>query len=195
MSKAVIKGVVLFHGAGSDRDHSSFLVLEQILAPIKVERINFPYRQAGKKMPDRAPVLLQSVNDEVGRCADEWGVDPSQLVIGGRSMGGRMCSMAVASQDNPLTVGGLILLAYPLHPPGKPEKLRTEHLPNVAVPSVWVSGTRDTFGTEHELTSAMELLTGECTAHFINGKGHDLKGCDEQIARIVKLWLEGLSRP
>jgi len=186
-------GLVLFHGAGSDRDHSSFLLLEELLTPMKVARINFPYRQAGKKMPDRAPILLQCVRDEVRRCADEWGTDPSQLVIGGRSMGGRMCSMAVASDLDPLAVGGLILLAYPLHPPGKPEKLRTYHLPKVSLPSLWISGTRDSFGTEQELTSAMELLAGECSAHFINGKSHDLKGCDEQIATIVESWLESLS--
>jgi len=141
-------------------------------------------------MPDRAPILLQCVRDEIRRCADEWGIDPSRLVIGGRSMGGRMCSMAVASDDDPLHVGGLILLAYPLHPPGKPEKLRTEHLPKVSLPSLWISGTRDTFGTQQELTSAMELLTGEYSAHFFNGAGHDLKGRDEQIAAIVKSWLE-----
>jgi len=187
-----MKGLVLFHGAGSDRDHSSFLLLEQFLAPLQVARINFPYRQAGKKMPDRAPILLKCVNDEVRRCADEWGVDSSQLVIGGRSMGGRMCSMAVASDDDPLNVGGLILLAYPLHPPGKPEKLRTDHLPRVTPPSLWVSGARDTFGTEQELTSAMKLLAGEHTAHFLNGKGHDLKGCDAEIASIVAMWLETL---
>lgn len=187
-----MEGLVLFHGAGSDRNHSSFLLLEKLLAPVKVVRVNFPYRQAGKKMPDRAPILLQCVYDEVHRCADEWGVDPSQLVIGGRSMGGRLCTMAVASDVDPLKVGGLVLLAYPLHPPGKPEKLRADHLPKVSVPSLWVSGTRDTFGTEQELTAAMELLTGECSAHFISGKGHDLKGCDEQIATIVKSWLESL---
>lgn len=186
----MMEGLVLFHGAGSDRDHSSFLMLEESLAPMKVARINFPYRQAGKKMPDRAPILLQCVRDEIRRCADEWGIDPSRLVIGGRSMGGRMCSMAVASDDDPLHVGGLILLAYPLHPPGKPEKLRTEHLPSVSLPSLWISGTRDTFGTQQELTSAMELLTGEYCTHFFNGAGHDLKGCDEQIAAIVKSWLE-----
>lgn len=189
-----MKGLVLFHGAGSDRDHSSFLLLERLLAPIKVARINFPYRQAGKKMPDRTPILLQCVNDEVRRCADEWGIDLSQVVIGGRSMGGRMCSMAVASVDDPLKVGGLVLLAYPLHPPGKPDKLRIEHLPRVAVANLWISGTRDTFGTEQELTSAMELVAGECSAHFFSGKGHDLKGCDEEIVAIVKSWLESLSR-
>lgn len=188
----MIDGVVLFHGAGSDRNHSSFLLLEEALAPIKVARINFPYRRAGKKMPDRAPILLQSVCEEVRRCADEWGTDPSRLVIGGRSMGGRMCSMAIADIDDPLVVAGLILIAYPLHPPGKPEKLRTEHLGNVAVPSLWIGGTRDTFGTPDELASAMELLTGEYSCHLIDGKGHDLKGCDAEIASTVNAWLQQL---
>ncbi len=188
----MIDGVVLFHGAGSDRNHSSFLLLEEALAPIKVARINFPYRRAGKKMPDRAPILLQSVVEEVRRCADDWGTDPSRLVIGGRSMGGRMCSMAIADTDDPLVVAGLMLFAYPLHPPGKPEKLRIEHLGNVAVPSLWISGTRDNFGTPYELASAMELLTGEYSCRLIDGKGHDLKGCDAEIATTVNTWLQQL---
>lgn len=183
-------GIVLFHGAGSDRDHSSFLSIEKSLAPLPVARINFPYREAGKKMPDRAPVLLQCVYDEVHRCAKEWGTEPSRLVIGGRSMGGRMCSMAIADANQPLRVGGLLLIAYPLHPPGRPEKLRTEHLNNVTVPSVWISGTRDTFGSPEELSAAMELLPREFSAHFLHGKGHDLKNCDDDIVSIVKTWVE-----
>jgi predicted alpha/beta-hydrolase family hydrolase len=189
-----IDGVVLFHGAGSNRDHSSFVLLEQALAPIKVARIDFPYRRAGKKMPDRAPILLQCVYDEVRRCAYEWGTDSSQIVIGGRSMGGRMCSMAVADSQDPLAVAGLILLAYPLHPPGKPEKSRTEHLHRVSVPSLWISGTRDTFGSTDELSSAMEMLAGPSTAHFIAGKGHDLKSTDADIASIVCSWMDEINQ-
>ena len=185
-----VDGVILFHGAGRDRNHSSFLVLEELLAPLPVARINFPYRQAGKKMPDRAPVLLQCVRDEVHRVTSEWGTIPSRVVIGGRSMGGRMCSMVVADSDDPMRVAGLVLLSYPLHPPGKPEKLRTDHLVNITVPSLWISGARDTFGTPHELTSAMELLVSEHSAHFIGSTGHDLKGRDEVIGAIVKTWLE-----
>jgi predicted alpha/beta-hydrolase family hydrolase len=185
-------GVVLFHGAGSDRNHSSFLQLEEILAPIPVARIDFPYRRAGKKMPDRAPILLQCVYDEVRRCAEMWKTDPSQLVIGGRSMGGRMCSMAIANNEEPLIVGGLVLISYPLHPPGKPEKLRTDHLHDISVPSLWISGTRDTFGTPEKLTAAMKLLPTKYSSHFIEGKGHDLKNCDEEIAAVTKGWLETL---
>jgi uncharacterized protein len=184
--------MVLFHGAGSDRNHSSFLLIEQAVAPIKVARIDFPYRRAGKKMPDRAPILLQCVYDEVRRCAYEWGTDSSRIVIGGRSMGGRMCSMAVADTEDPLIVAGLVLLAYPLHPPGKPEKSRTEHLCNVTVPSLWVSGMRDTFGTPEEICAALEMLAAPSTAHFIADKGHDLKSADADVASIVMNWIEDL---
>ena len=184
-----VDGVVLFPGAGSDRNHSSLVHIEKSLAPLRVARIDFPYRRAGKKIPDRAPVLMQCVVEDVQRIAREWDTDPSRLVIGGRSMGGRMCSMAVADAERPLEVAGLILISYPLHPPGKSEKLRTEHLPRIQVPSLWISGTRDTFGTPIELADAMHLVRGASVSHFIEGKGHDLKGCDNQIATLITEWL------
>jgi predicted alpha/beta-hydrolase family hydrolase len=195
-----VSGVVLFPGAGSSRDHSSLVRLEEVLYPLPVARVDFPYRRAGKKAPDRAPVLMQCVREEVQRCASEWGTDPSQLVIGGRSMGGRMCSMVVAHEDDPVEVAGLLLVSYPLHPPGKPEKLRVEHLPRVAVPTMWISGTRDTFGTPDELQAAVALVQGESKflqerseVHFLEKKGHDLKGCDDNIAYLVQSWLQLLS--
>ena len=188
-----VDGVVLFPGAGSDRNHSSLLLLEKALSPLPVARIDFPYRRAGKKAPDRAPILLQCVFDEVRSIASEWGTDTSHLVIGGRSMGGRICSMAVSDVEDPLVVAGLVLISYPLHPPGKPEKLRTEHLHRVKTPSVWISGSRDTFGSPDELSTAMELLAGPHSAHFIEGKGHDLKGSDGDIASIVTDWVNALS--
>lgn len=189
-----VDGVVLFPGAGSERNHSSLVLIEETLAPLPVARVDFPYRRAGKKFPDRAPILLQCVVDEVHRLAGEWGTDPSRLVIGGRSMGGRICSMVIANEVDPLVVAGLILVSYPLHPPKKPEKLRTEHLPRVASPTLWISGTRDTFGTPDELTYAIELTTGRNTVHLIEGKGHDLKGSDADIAALVAQWMSSLQQ-
>jgi uncharacterized protein len=188
-----VAGVVLFPGAGSDRDHSSLLRIEEAFGSTPVARVDFPYRRAGKKMPDRAPVLMQCVRDEVKRYAKEWGTEPSRLVIGGRSMGGRMCSMVVSDEQDSLRVAGLVLLSYPLHPPRKPEKLRTEHLNRITVPSLWISGTRDTFGTPEELQSAMDLVVAPKSAHFIERKGHDLKDCDDDIARLVVEWTTTLT--
>ena len=183
-------GVVLFPGAGSSADHPSLVAIEEALAPIPVLRVDFPYRRAGRRAPDRAPVLLACVRDEVRAFAKTLGVPTSRLVIGGRSMGGRMCSMAAADIDDPLKVAGLILVSYPLHPPAKPEKLRTEHLPGITVPTLCISGTKDTFGTPAELRRHFRRVKGDVTWSLIEKKGHDLKGCDDVIAATVSEWLK-----
>jgi len=130
------------------------------------------------------------VRDEVRAFAKTLGVSTSRLVIGGRSMGGRMCSMAAADTDDPLKVAGLILVSYPLHPPAKPEKLRTEHLPGITVPTLCISGTKDTFGTPAELRRHFRRVKGDVTWSLIEKKGHDLKGCDDVIAATVSEWLK-----
>lgn len=183
-------GVVLFPGAGSSANHSSLVAIEEALSPIPVLRVDFPYRRAGRRAPDRAPVLLACVRDEVRAFAKTLGVPTSRLVIGGRSMGGRMCSMAAADTDDPLKVAGLILVSYPLHPPAKPEKLRTEHLPGITVPTLCISGTKDTFGTPAELRRHFRRVKGDVTWSLIEKKGHDLKGCDDVIAATVSEWLK-----
>ncbi len=183
-------GVVLFPGAGSSADHPSLVAIEEALAPIPVLRVDFPYRHAGRRAPDRAPVLLACVRDEVRAFAKTLGVPTSRLVIGGRSMGGRMCSMAAADTDDPLKVAGLILVSYPLHPPAKPEKLRTEHLPGITVPTLCISGTKDTFGSPAELRRHFRRVKGDVTWSLIEKKGHDLKGCDDVIAATVSEWLK-----
>ena len=183
-------GVVLFPGAGSSADHPSLVAIEEALAPIPVLRVDFPYRRAGRRAPDRAPVLLACVRDEVRAFAKTLGVPTSRLVIGGRSMGGRMCSMAAADTDDPLKVAGLILVSYPLHPPAKPEKLRTEHLPGITVPTLCISGTKDTFGSPAELRRHFRRVKGDVTWSLIEKKGHDLKGCDDVIAATVSEWLK-----
>lgn len=183
-------GVVLFPGAGSSANHSSLVAIEEALSPIPVLRVDFPYRRAGRRAPDRATVLLACVRDEVRAFAKTLGVPTSRLVIGGRSMGGRMCSMAAADTDDPLKVAGLILVSYPLHPPAKPEKLRTEHLPGITVPTLCISGTKDTFGTPAELRRHFRRVKGDVTWSLIEKKGHDLKGCDDVIAATVSEWLK-----
>ena len=104
-------------------------------------------------------------------------------------MGGRMCSMAVADAEDPLPVAGLILVSYPLHPPAKPETLRTEHLPRITVPTVCISGTKDAFGTPAELKRHFRKVKGDVTWSFLEKKGHDLKGCDDEIAATVREWV------
>ncbi|MEZ5249277.1 MAG: alpha/beta family hydrolase [Ilumatobacteraceae bacterium] len=132
---SVSPSLLLFPGAGSDRDHASLVALAEAVAPRRCDRVDFPYRRAGRRAPDRAPVLVQAVEDAARE------ID-GPLVLGGRSMGGRMCSMAVAEGRVPNAVG-LVLVSYPLHPPGKPDRLRVEHLPALTVPCLFVHGTKD----------------------------------------------------
>ncbi len=115
---------------------------------------------------------------------------PERIVLGGRSMGGRICSMAVADG---LPGAGLVLICYPLHPPGKPDRLRIEHLPSLEVPCLFISGTRDAFGTPAELEEHTEAIPGPVTHVWLEGKGHDLKGADAVIARHVADWLTTIS--
>ena len=184
-----VGGLFLTPGAGSSREHPSLVALERALAPLPVERHDFPYRRAGKKAPDRAPKAIADLQEAVPAFAARAGIDPASIVLGGRSFGGRMCSMAVAEG---LPAAGLVLISYPLHPPGKPEKLRIEHLPQLAVPCLFVSGTRDPFGSPDELTAHLGAIPGPVTTVWIEGKGHDLKGADQQIVDAVVAWLAGL---
>lgn len=195
------KGVVLFPGAGSDRNHSSLVKIEQHLAPLPVGRVDFPYRRAGRKAPDRAPVLLECVVSEVAAFAKEHRMRTSSLVIGGRSMGGRMCSMAVAGStaiagntavDDGLSVKGLVLVSYPLHPPAQPEKLRVEHLPRIVVPVLFVHGTKDPFGSPEDLRRHASTIPGDVTFHFIENGRHDLKNKDTEIAEAIAGWMSSL---
>jgi len=99
----------------------------------------------------------------VASVAERLGVPLRQIAVGGRSFGGRMCSMAVADG---LATAALVLVSYPLHPPGKPDRPRTEHLGALAVPCLFVSGTRDAFGTRQELEAATGAIAGPVTAWF-----------------------------
>jgi predicted alpha/beta-hydrolase family hydrolase len=103
-----------------------------------------------------------------------------------------MCSMAVADG---LPAAGLVLLSYPLHPPGKADKLRIEHLPAIDVPTLVVSGTSDPFGTPEELTHHLRAVTGPVTFVWVEGAGHDWKGRDVQIAAVVADWIRGRDVP
>ena len=185
----MVRGVVLFPGAGSSRDHAALIAIENELSPLPVLRVDFPYRKAGKKFPDKAPVLVQCVKDEVRAFAKEIGCDTADLVIGGRSMGGRMCTMASSDFEDALLVAGVVCIGYPLHPPKKPEQLRTEHLPRLVAKALFISGTRDEFGTPEELTAAFALLPLPPAVQFIEGGRHELKGHDEHVATLLKDWL------
>ncbi len=187
MTGAVVPRLLLYPGAGSSSDHSSLVAIADAVAPRTCIRAEFAYRKAGRRAPDRAPVLMQAVLDEV------VGLGPGPLVLGGRSMGGRICSMVVADRDNAQLVDavGLVLVSYPLHPPGKPDTLRVEHLVDIDVPCLFVSGTRDEFATPDELQHWSATIPGEVTHIWIDGGRHDLARADRQVAEAVASWLDG----
>jgi predicted alpha/beta-hydrolase family hydrolase len=177
-----VGALLLAPGAGSSRDHSALVAIEDAVGRLPVERMDFPYRKAGRKAPDRAPVLLGAVRDEAAALVARAHIRPARLALGGRSMGGRMCSMAVAEG---LPAAALVLVSYPLHPPGRPDRLRTEHLPALAVPCLFVHGTNDPFGSPDELRDATASIPGPVTHVWIDKGRHDLKGADARVASVV----------
>jgi predicted alpha/beta-hydrolase family hydrolase len=186
--------VLLYPGAGSDSTHPSLVTTQATLAPHSVVLADFPYRKEGRKAPDRPPKLLAAIRDEL---ADVPADEP--LVMGGRSMGGRMCSMIAAGVDDlpaPANLKGLVLISYPLHPPGKPESLRpnsvrVEHLTHIRVPTLFISGSNDTFGSPEEIRRWTTTMPAAAKVRhiFLDGLGHDLKGADHTIAGAIKDFL------
>jgi predicted alpha/beta-hydrolase family hydrolase len=187
-----VGALLLAPGAGSDRDHPTSVAIEGLVAPLPVARMDFPYRKAGRRAPDRPPVLLQAVRDEAAALVAAAGVAPGRLALGGRSMGGRICSMAVADG---LPAAALVLLSYPLHPPGRPDTLRIEHLPALDLPVLAVSGTKDPFGSPAELEHHLGAIRGPVTFVRVDGAGHEWKRRDAAVAEVVADWLAGRPVP
>lgn len=174
-----VAGLLLTHGAGGGADQHTLVALEDGL-DVPVRRIEFAYRREGRRFPDRAPKLIAQARAEAEAFAAELGTTTARLVLGGRSMGGRMCSMAVAEG---LPAAGLVLLSYPLHPPGKPDKLRVDHFDDIRVPALFVGGDRDPFGTPEEFAAHLGAIGGDVTIHWLERQGHDPKPRSD--ARIV----------
>jgi uncharacterized protein len=179
-AELVTPDVLLTPGAGSDRDQATLVAIDELL-PGRVHRVDFPYRIAGRKFPDKEPVLLQALVDAATSMAKV------PLVLGGRSMGGRMCSIAAARG---LTAArALVLICYPLHPPEKPDRLRTEHFPDINIPCLFISGTKDPFGTQDEFLRETAAIAGPVEHVWIDGADHSLRRKDQQIAEIAVDWL------
>jgi predicted alpha/beta-hydrolase family hydrolase len=151
-----------------------------------VRRMDFPYRAAGKKVPDKPEVLVAAVVEEAAALVAQGQLRPHRLFAGGRSMGGRICSMAVAEG---MAAAGLVLVSYPLHPPGRPDRMRTDHFGRLDVPCLFVSGTRDAFATPAELEAAVTLIPGKVSLNWLEGGDHGLRGRDAAVATIAAAWL------
>ena len=183
-------GLVLAPGASAGRDQPALVAIDEALSDaLTVKRIDFPYRLAGRRAPDRAPVLVETIVAAARRLAADVGVGTDRIALGGRSMGGRMASMAVAEG---LSAAALVLVSYPLHPPGKPDRPRTDHLGALDLPCLFVSGSRDAFGTPAELEAATAAIPGPVTHVWIDGGDHGLRRRDAAVAEAVATWVLAL---
>lgn len=174
--------LVLHHGAGAGMDHPFMAGFARAMADegVATLRCNFPYIEAGKRMPDRQPVALATVRAAF-EAASERAAAGEPVWTGGKSYGGRMASVAVSEG---LQAAGLVFLGYPLHAPGKPERLRDEHLYAIAVPMLFLQGTKDPFATAPALEPVLARLS-TATHVAVEGGGHSLERSRKDDAREV----------
>ena len=153
---------------------------------LDVVRFDFFYRAKGSKAPDRLPQLRTCMTAVIERARAE--LHPTTLVIGGRSMGGRTASVLAAEGS---ACDGLLLFAYPLHPAGKPEKLRDAHLARIGVPVLCFNGTRDALCTRELMEAALPCAAASWQMHWIEGADHSLGTAKalEQIRELTRAWL------
>ena len=182
-------GLVLTHGAGSNATAPLLIALAGIFsgAGIMVLRIDLPYRQTKSFGP---PGPGDAARDRAGlknALAALKKIAAGRLFLGGHSYGGRQSSMLCA--EEPMLVEGLLLLSYPLHPPRKPEQQRTQHLPDLRTPTLFVHGTRDPFASSAELEQARKMIPAKTRILSLEGAGHDLgfkgKTKKEELTAVV----------
>ena len=171
-------GLVLTHGAGGNAQAPLLIALAETFAAagFTVLRCNLPYRQArpfGPPGPGDAARDRAGLKNAVSKLR---GMISGRIILGGHSYGGRQSSMLCAelSKEEPGLVSALLLLSYPLHPPRKPEQQRTQHLPDLRTPTLFVQGTRDPFGSIAEIERALKMIPGKTRLMVVEGAGHDL---------------------
>jgi predicted alpha/beta-hydrolase family hydrolase len=161
--------LVVAHGAGTGMDHPFLAGFTRALneESIATLRFNFPYREAGKKFPDKPPAAIAAWRAAMEEAAARSAGEP--VWAAGKSFGGRMASMAVAEG---MAAAGLVYLGYPLHPPGKPDRLRDEHLYGLTLPMLFLQGTRDPFATPELLEAVVARIGPSATLEWREGGGH-----------------------
>lgn len=162
---------VCAHGAGGSMSDRSLLAAAKTLRDhgFGVIRFNFLYKEKGSSRPDPMPRLTATIAAVVDRARAELGARACPLIIGGRSMGGRAASMLAADGFD---ADGLLLLAYPLHPAGKPEQLRDAHLPRITMPVLCFCGTRDPLCTRELMERAVASVKAPWAMHWLDGADH-----------------------
>jgi len=190
---------VCAHGAGGNMNDRGLVQTANALRErgFGVVRFNFLYKEKKSGRPDPMPRLKECYAAVVARARQE--LNPRTLIIGGRSMGGRAASMLAADGFD---CNGLLLLAYPLHPPGRPDQLRDAHLPAIKVPVICFNGTRDPFCTPSLMEVVLKRVTTKWEMHWVEGADHsfhvlkssgktDAQVLDE-IADASRAWLQGI---
>jgi predicted alpha/beta-hydrolase family hydrolase len=164
--------LVLAHGAGAGMDHPFLVGFARAANDLGVAtmRFNFPYVDAGRRSPDTPAVAVGTWLAAFSAAADRAG--GAAVAAGGKSFGGRMASLAVAEG---MPAAGLVFLGYPLHAPGKPERIRDEHLYGIRVPMLFVEGTRDPFARADLLAGVLKKLGKVATLHSVEGGDHSFK--------------------
>jgi predicted alpha/beta-hydrolase family hydrolase len=168
--------LILGHGAGAGQRSTFMVDFARGLSALGIDVItfNFLYTEQGRRIPDRAPALESCYRAVIDAVRAEVARARTALFIGGKSMGGRIATQ-VAAADPALPLAGLVLLGYPLHPPGKPAERRDKHLPAVARPMLFVQGSRDAFGTPAELAPIVSALQPAPTLHVAAQGDHSFK--------------------
>ena len=164
--------VILGHGAGASQSSDFMVAFARGLARRGCHAVtfNFPYTEAGRRLPDRPATLEGCVRAVIAAVRTRASLAAAPLVIGGKSMGGRIASQVAAAGVADLAA--LVFLGYPLHPPGKPEQLRSAHLPRIRQPMLFVQGSRDAFGTPDELRAVLDPLGASAHLHVVEGGDH-----------------------
>jgi uncharacterized protein len=180
--------LVLTHGAGGSARAPLLVALGDAFAArgVTVLRYDLPFRQASRTAPPR-PAGAARDREGLGTAAAEIRARVGgRVFLGGQSYGGRQASILVAGDAAGL-VDGLLLLSYPLHPPGRPAELRTAHLPKLNVPTLFAHGTRDPFGTLDEIEAARRLIPSRTALIAIQGAGHDLFRAPKRTDTITSI--------
>jgi predicted alpha/beta-hydrolase family hydrolase len=191
--------LILAHGAGAGQFHPFMVGYARALAAggLDVVTFNFGYMEQKRRVPDKAPVLEARYREVIDIVLREVPSAKRALVIGGKSMGGRLATH-VAAADHGLpsfaSVRGLVLLGYPLHPPGQPQKLRDAHLPAIQHTVLFVQGSRDTFGTPGELQPVLARMQPPPTLHVVEGGDHSFKvsgrkDVDAAVQGVILDWI------
>jgi predicted alpha/beta-hydrolase family hydrolase len=187
---------VCAHGAGGHMSDKGMVTTTRAIAArgIDIVRFNFLYKEKKSSRPDQMPVLKETTKAVVARVREE--LDPKKLIIGGRSMGGRAASMLAADGFD---ADGLLLLAYPLHPAGRPDQLRDAHLPAIRMPVLCINGTRDALCTPSLMETALEKVTAPWQMLWIEGADHSFHvlkssgktdgGVMSEIADAAQAWI------